>query len=114
MPAPSELQWTLGSSSTPKARFPRELRALACPGMTAHSRQYCDRMASFAEIERPTSGLLLCRQHLLGDAVGVDRGRKPAIDRDLAQDGGAFLLSDAVAQGAAEMRLELVHAAEAG
>src|SRR5665647_944607 len=48
-------------------------------------------------------------QHLLGDAMGIDRGRVAAIDRHLPQNGGEFLFGDAVAQGAAEMRLELVH-----
>ena len=54
----------------------------------------------------------LPRQHGLGHAVGVDRGREAAIDRDLPQHGGQFLGSEAVAQRAAEMRLEFVHAAE--
>src|SRR6185312_4393479 len=35
------------------------------------------------------------RQHLLGDAVRLDRGREAAIDRDLPQHGAEFLLRQA-------------------
>src|SRR5690348_15816298 len=43
----------------------------------------------------------------------LDRGREAAIDRHLPQHGAEFLLRQAVAQRAAEMQFELMHAAEA-
>jgi len=51
---------------------------------------------------------------LLGDAVAIHRGREPAINGDLTQNGGKLLRGKSVAQCATEMRLELVHPAEAG
>src|SRR5579872_3035837 len=90
--------------------------------MKAHSRQDCDYLNNVILPERGRllvwprlSGLLsLPRQNRLGHAVAIDRGRESAINRNLPQDGGQFLVGQAIAQGTAKVRLELVHAAETG
>src|SRR5215510_1042610 len=53
-------------------------------------------------------------QYLLRHAMAVNRSREPAINSHLPQDSGKLVWRKPVAQCTAEMRLELVHAPEAG
>src|SRR5262249_15874441 len=52
-------------------------------------------------------------QYLLRHAMTVNSAREPAINRHLPQDSGKLVWRKPVAQCSAEMRLKLVHAAEA-
>src|SRR6185503_18138736 len=61
----------------------------------------------------PPSGFQFCK-HFLRDPMRLDRGREATIDSHLPEDRAEFLRSAAVAQRAAEVQFELVHAAEAG